>query len=247
MLSALEVIRTDNRASDAIRPVKITRPFTKYAEGSVLIEMGETKVVCTASVEEKVPPFLRDKGQGWITAEYGMLPRSTHDRMSREASKGKQGGRTLEIQRLVGRALRAVTDMKQMGERTVWIDCDVIQADGGTRTASITGSFIALADAFTALKDKKLITQCPLLDYLAAISVGKVNGQVWLDLCYEEDSQAQVDMNLVMTGNGRLVEVQGTAEQSPFSKNDLDDFLALGWSGIQNLINIQKELVGSLS
>ncbi len=246
-MSALEETRADNRAPDAIRPVKITRPFTKYAEGSVLIEMGETKVVCTASVEEKVPPFLRDKGQGWITAEYGMLPRSTHDRMSREASKGKQGGRTLEIQRLVGRALRAVTDMKQMGERTVWIDCDVIQADGGTRTASITGSFIALADAFAALKEKKLITQSPLLDYLAAISVGKVNGQVWLDLCYEEDSRAQVDMNLVMTGAGRLVEVQGTAEQSPFSKNDLDDFLALGWRGIQNLIDIQKKLVGSLS
>jgi len=247
MLSALEIVRSDNRSADAIRPVIITRSFTKYAEGSVLIEMGETKVVCTASVEEKVPPFLRDKGQGWITAEYGMLPRSTHDRMSREASKGKQGGRTLEIQRLVGRALRAVTDMKQMGERTVWIDCDVIQADGGTRTASITGSFIALADAFATLKGKKLITQCPLLDYLAAISVGKVSGQVRVDLCYEEDSQAEVDMNLVMTGNGRLVEVQGTAEQAPFSKKDLDEFLAVGWSGIQNLINIQKELVGSLT
>ena len=241
-----EPIRTDNRASDAIRPVNIIRPFTKYAEGSVLIEMGETKVVCTASVEEKVPPFLRDKGQGWVTAEYGMLPRSTHERMSREASRGKQGGRTLEIQRLVGRALRAVTDMRQMGERTVWIDCDVIQADGGTRTASITGSFIALADAFATLKEKQLITQCPLLDYLAAISVGKVNGQVRLDLSYEEDSQAEVDMNLVMTGNGRLVEVQGTAEQAPFSKKDLDDFLEVGWSGIQRLVNIQKELVGSL-
>ncbi|MDX1411646.1 MAG: ribonuclease PH [Nitrospirales bacterium] len=241
-----EPIRIDNRASDTIRPVKITRPFTKFAEGSVLIEMGETKVICTASVEEKVPLFLRDKGQGWITAEYGMLPRSTHERMSREASKGKQGGRTLEIQRLVGRALRAVTDMKQMGERTVWIDCDVIQADGGTRTASITGSFIALADAFATLKEKQLIKQCPLLDYLAAISVGKVDGQVRLDLSYEEDSRAEVDMNLVMTGNGRLVEIQGTAEQAPFSKKDLDDFLEMGWTGIRRLVNIQKELVGSL-
>jgi ribonuclease PH len=247
MLDMPSTIRSDNRPPDAIRPVKITRPFTKYAEGSVLIEMGETKVVCTASVEEKIPSFLRDKGQGWVTAEYGMLPRSTHERMSREASKGKQSGRTLEIQRLVGRALRAVIDMKQMGERTVWIDCDVIQADGGTRTASITGAYIALADAFAALKEKKLITQNPLLDYLAAISVGKVNGQVRLDLSYEEDSQAEVDMNLVMTGNGRLVEVQGTAEQSPFSKKDLDDFLAVGWSGIQSLIKLEKELVGGLA
>lgn len=247
MLPTLGLPRSDNRRAEDIRPVKITRPFTKYAEGSVLIEMGETKVVCTASVEEKVPPFLRDKGQGWITAEYGMLPRSTHDRMSREASKGKQGGRTLEIQRLVGRALRAVTDMNQMGERSIWIDCDVIQADGGTRTASITGSFIALADAFTTLKEKGLIKQCPLLDYLAAISVGKIGGEIRLDLAYDEDSQADVDMNLVMTGNGRLVEVQGTAEKAPFSKKDLDEFLALGWSGIQTLIKLQKDLVGPLS
>ncbi len=238
--------RSDNRGPEEHRPVNIIRPFTKYAEGSVLIEMGETKVICTASVEEKVPPFLRDKGQGWVTAEYGMLPRSTHDRMSREASRGKQSGRTLEIQRLVGRALRAVTDMYQMGERTVWIDCDVIQADGGTRTASITGAFIALADAFASLKEKKLITQSPLLDYLAAISVGKIGGQVRLDLAYEEDSQAEVDMNVVMTGKGQLVEIQGTAEQSPFSKQDLDEFMALGWRGIQSLITIQKNLVGPI-
>jgi ribonuclease PH len=247
MLPLLTLPRPDNRRAEDIRPVKITRPFTKYAEGSVLIEMGETKVVCTASVEEKVPPFLRDKGQGWITAEYGMLPRSTHERMSREASKGKQGGRTLEIQRLVGRALRAVTDMNQMGERSIWIDCDVIQADGGTRTASITGSFIALADAFINLKAKGLIKQNPLLDYLAAISVGKVGGEIRLDLAYDEDSRADVDMNLVMTGNGRLVEIQGTAEQTPFTKQELDDFMALGWSGIQSLIKLQKELVGPLS
>jgi len=247
MLPISTVPRSDQRQAGDIRPVKITRPFTKYAEGSVLIEMGETKVVCTASVEEKVPSFLRDKGQGWITAEYGMLPRSTHDRMSREASKGKQGGRTLEIQRLVGRALRAVTDMKQMGERSVWVDCDVIQADGGTRTAAITGAFIALADAFASLKTKGLIKQNPLLDYLAAISVGKVYGEIRLDLAYDEDSQADVDMNLVMTGNGRLVEIQGTAEQAPFSKEDLDDFLTMGWNGIQSLIKLQKELVGPLS
>ena len=247
MLSTLGSARSDNRQADETRPVKITRPFTKYAEGSVLIEMGETKVVCTASVEEKVPLFLRDKGQGWVTAEYGMLPRSTHDRMSREASKGKQSGRTLEIQRLVGRSLRAVTDMNQMGERSIWIDCDVLQADGGTRTAAITGSFIALADAFATLKTKNLIKQCPLLDYLAAISVGKVNGEIRLDLAYDEDSQADVDMNLVMTGNGRLVEVQGTAEHAPFTKKELDDFLALGWSGIQRLIALQKELVGPIS
>ena len=238
--------RSDGRRADEIRAVKITRPFTKYAEGSVLIEMGETKVICNASVEEKVPPFLRDKGQGWVTAEYGMLPRSTHDRTQREASRGRQGGRTLEIQRLVGRALRAVTDMKKMGERTVWIDCDVIQADGGTRTAAITGSFIALADALTNLKEKKLLQQQPLRDYLAAISVGKVGGEIRVDLAYDEDSTADVDMNLVMTGQGRLVEVQGTAEQAPFEKQDLDDFLSYGWSGIQTLIKLQKELLGTL-
>jgi len=211
------------------------------------MEMGETKVICTASIEEKVPSFLRDKGQGWVTAEYSMLPRSTHDRTQREASRGKQGGRTLEIQRLVGRALRAVTDMSKLGERTVWIDCDVIQADGGTRTASITGSFIALADAVTHLQEKNLIQQQPLKDYLAAISVGKVKGDIVVDLTYDEDSIAEVDMNLVMTGNGRMVEVQGTAESEPFEKKDLDVFLTYGWSGIQTLIKLQKEIVGTLS
>ena len=240
-------IRADGRQVDEIRPVKITRPFTKYAEGSVLLEMGETKVICTASVEEKVPPFLRDKGQGWVTAEYGMLPRSTHDRTQREASRGKQGGRTLEIQRLVGRALRAVTDMSKLGERTVWIDCDVIQADGGTRTASITGSFIALADAVNSLKEKNAIQGQPLKDYLAAISVGKVGGEILVDLAYTEDSAAEVDMNLVMTGNGRLVEIQGTAESEPFEKKDLDEFLTYGWSGIQTLIKFQRDLVGTLT
>ena len=241
------LIRSDGRRVDEIRAVKITRPFTKYAEGSVLMEMGETKVICTASIEEKVPSFLRDKGQGWVTAEYSMLPRSTHDRTQREASRGKQGGRTLEIQRLVGRALRAVTDMNKLGERTVWIDCDVIQADGGTRTASITGSFIALADAVAKLQEKNLIQQQPLKDYLAAISVGKVKGDIVVDLTYDEDSTAEVDMNLVMTGNGRMVEVQGTAEGEPFEKKDLDAFITYGWSGIQTLIKFQREIVGTLS
>ncbi len=240
------LLRGDGRRRDQIRPVKITRDFIKYAEGSVFIEMGGTKVICTASVEEKVPPFLKDKGRGWVTAEYAMLPRATHDRTQREAVKGKQGGRTLEIQRLVGRSLRAVTDTAEMGERTIWIDCDVIQADGGTRTASITGSFVALADAFTALKQRKLIKKRPLTDYLAAISVGKVGGEVIVDLAYEEDSLAEVDMNLVMTGRGRFVEVQGTAEHVPFEKKDLEEFLGLGWDAIQNLIALQKDLIGSL-
>ena len=246
MHPSMSLIRRDGRRKNQARPVTITRNFIKYAEGSVLIEMGGTKVICTASVEEKVPPFLKDKGRGWVTAEYAMLPRATQDRTPREAAKGKQGGRTLEIQRLVGRSLRAVTDMAHMGERTIWIDCDVIQADGGTRTASITGSFVALADAFTVLKQKKLIKKRPLADYLAAISVGKVGGEVMVDLAYEEDSLAEVDMNLVMTGRGRYVEVQGTAEQAPFEKKDFDEFLNAGWEAIENLIALQKELIGNL-
>ena len=246
MNGGMALLRGDGRRKDQVRPVNITRNFIKYAEGSVLIEMGGTKVICTASVEEKVPPFLKDKGRGWVTAEYAMLPRATQDRTQREAVKGKQGGRTLEIQRLVGRALRAVTDTLEMGERTIWIDCDVIQADGGTRTASITGAFVALADAFAALKQKKMIKKRPLTDYLAAISVGKVGGEVIVDLAYEEDSLAEVDMNLVMTGRGRFVEVQGTAEHVPFEKKDLDEFLSLGWDAIQNLVSIQKKLIGGL-
>ena len=235
--------RTDGRRRDEIRPVSVTRPFIKHADGSVLLEMGDTKVICTASIEEKIPAFLREKGQGWVTAEYAMLPRATHERTPREASRGKQSGRTLEIQRLIGRALRAVTDMSVMGERTIWIDCDVIQADGGTRTASITGAFIALVDAFVKLQEKKLLEKIPLTDYLAAVSVGKVGGELFVDLCYEEDSMAEVDMNLVMTGQGRLVEVQGTAERGTFGKNELDDFLSLGWDGIQQLVKLQKGLV----
>ncbi|NKB81072.1 MAG: ribonuclease PH [Nitrospirales bacterium] len=244
---AARLQRQDGRRYDQIRPVNITRPFLKYADGSVLMEMGDTKVICTASIEEKVPPFLRDKEQGWVTAEYAMLPRATHDRTTREATRGKQGGRTLEIQRLVGRALRAVTDMTQMGSRTIWIDCDVIQADGGTRTASITGAFIALADALMKLKSQNLLKRCPLTDYLAAISVGKVGQQNMVDLCYEEDSLAEVDMNLVMTGNGRLIEIQGTAERAPFDKDDLDEFLQLGSEATQQLVTIQKELIGPLT
>jgi ribonuclease PH len=246
MNAATKLIRGDGRRRDQTRPVKITRDFIKHAEGSVLIEMGGTKVICTASVEEKVPPFLRDKGRGWVTAEYAMLPRATHERTSREAVKGKQGGRTLEIQRLVGRALRAVVDTNGMGERTIWIDCDVIQADGGTRTASITGAFVALADAFTVLKRKNSIKKRPLTDYLAAVSVGKVGGEAMVDLAYAEDSLADVDMNLVMTGRGRFVEVQGTAEQVSFDKKDLDEFLDLGWKAIQELVSLQKEMIGNL-
>jgi ribonuclease PH len=246
MTQGMHLHRVDGRRRDEVRPVTITRNFIKHAEGSVLMEMGGTKVICTASVEEKVPPFLRDKRVGWVTAEYAMLPRATHERTPREAVKGKQGGRTLEIQRLVGRALRAVTDMAGMGERTIWIDCDVIQADGGTRTAAITGSFIALADALTVLKKKELIKKRPLTDYLAAISVGRVGGEVLVDLAYEEDSRAEVDMNLVMTGRERFVEVQGTAERQAFEKKDLDEFLSLGWKAIKGLVELQKELIGDL-
>ena len=247
MASGAGVGRIDGRRRDQIRPVRVTRNFTKHAGGSVLIEMGDTKVICTASIEEKVPPFLKGKGAGWVTAEYAMLPRATHDRSPRESVKGKQGGRTLEIQRLVGRALRAVIDTGRLGERTIWIDCDVIQADGGTRTASITGSFIALADAVGVLKKKDLIKVNPLTDYLAAISIGKVGGQVMVDLAYEEDSHAEVDLNLVMTGAGQYVEVQGTAEKTPFNKKDMDEFLDLGWGAIRELVDLQKSLIGSLS
>lgn len=246
MNSGMQLLRQDGRRKDEVRPVKIFRDFIKYAEGSVLIEMGGTKVICTASVEEKVPPFLKDRGRGWVTAEYAMLPRATQERTPREAVRGRQGGRTLEIQRLVGRSLRAVTDTAEMGERTIWIDCDVIQADGGTRTASITGSFVALADAFAVLKKKGLIKKRPLTDYLAAISVGRVGGEVLVDLAYEEDAMAEVDMNLVMTGRGRFVEVQGTAERTPFGQKDLEEFLAGGWKAIQDLVVLQKKLIGEL-
>ncbi|MBI1824458.1 MAG: ribonuclease PH [Nitrospirae bacterium] len=239
-------MRSNSRKPSDLRPVKITRNFIKHAEGSVLIEMGDTKVICTASIEEKVPPFLKGSGKGWITSEYAMIPRSSQERIPRESSKGKLGGRTHEIQRLIGRALRAVVDLDSLGERTLWIDCDVIQADGGTRTASITGSFIALADAFSLIQKRGLIKKIPLKDYLAAISVGRINGEVYLDLDYSEDSTAQTDMNVVMTGKEQFVEIQGTAEKGSFSREDLDQFLIYAKKGILELIEIQKQLIGHL-
>jgi len=236
-------MRNDGRRMNEMRKVKIKRNVLKYAEGSCMIEMGNTKVICSASVEDKVPPFLRNTGSGWITAEYGMLPRSCQSRIDREASRGKQSGRTQEIQRLIGRSMRSIAELKKLGERTIWIDCDVIQGDGGTRTASITGSFIALADALTKLKNKKLIDSIPLTDYVAAISVGIVNGEKCLDLNYEEDSGAEVDMNIIMTGAEKMVEVQGTAEKKPFSAKDLNDLISLAKSGIDDLIGLQKKLI----
>jgi ribonuclease PH len=239
-------MRADGRKNNALRPVKITRNFIKHAEGSVLIEMGDTKVIVTATVEERVPPFLRNKGKGWVTAEYAMIPRSSRERIMRESVKGKINGRTHEIQRLIGRSLRAVTDLSRLGEKSILIDCDVIQADGGTRTASITGAFIAFADALLSLKKGGKITANPLLDYLAAVSVGKVGNEILLDLNYAEDSTAEVDMNIVMTGSGKFVEVQGTAEQTPFAKKELDLLLKFAAQGIKKLMKMQKEMIGSL-
>jgi len=235
-------MRVDGRKADELRKIKITKNYLKSAEGSVLIEMGDTKVICTATVDKSVPPFLRGKGVGWVTAEYAMLPRSSAQRISRERSK--VGGRTHEIQRLIGRALRSVVDMNALGERTVLIDCDVIQADGGTRTASITGAYIALVEALQHIKAQGTIDQVPVTDYLAAISVGIVDGKPVLDLCYNEDSAAEVDLNLVMTGTGKIVEVQGTAEGEPFSKAEMNKLIALGEKGIKALIKKQKEILG---
>ncbi len=236
-------MRNDGRRLDEMRKVKIKRNVLKFAEGSCMIEMGNTKVICSASVEDKVPPFLRNTGSGWITAEYGMLPRSCKSRIDREASRGKQSGRTQEIQRLIGRSMRSIAELKKLGERTIWIDCDVIQGDGGTRTASITGSFIALVDALRKLKNEKIINSIPLTDYVAAISVGIVNNEKCMDLNYEEDSGAEVDMNIIMTGSGKMVEVQGTAEKKPFSEKDLNDLIGLAKGGIEDLISIQKKLI----
>ncbi|GAB6173177.1 ribonuclease PH [Paradesulfitobacterium aromaticivorans] len=233
--------RTNGRAYDDLRPVKITRSFTKVPEGSVLIEVGETKVLCTASIEEKVPPFQKGTGQGWVTAEYSMLPRATQVRTQREASKGKLTGRTMEIQRLIGRALRSVIDLKKLGERTIWLDCDVLQADGGTRTASITGAYVALVDAVRILLAKRALAHNPILDSIAAVSVGKIHGEAWLDLAYEEDSQAEVDMNVVMTGSGKFVEIQGTAEKIAFDREELDWFLLLAEKGIKELMGFQQQ------
>jgi len=229
-----------------MRLVKITPNYLKYAEGSVLIEAGDTWVICTASVEDKVPPFLKGTGLGWVTAEYGLLPRSTETRNVREASRGKVSGRTSEIQRLVGRSLRAVVDFEALGERTIWIDCDVIQADGGTRTASITGAFVAMCMAMRGLKEQGLIERMPVKDYVAAISVGIVDGEAVLDLEYAEDSRAEVDMNVVMTGKGEFVEIQGTAEGKPFSRAQMDKLLDLAAGGIRELIAIQRGIIGEI-
>jgi ribonuclease PH len=236
-------MRPDGRKNNEIRDVKIRRNFIGVAEGSVLIEMGDTRVICTATIEDKVPPFMKDQKRGWITAEYSMLPRATQTRIVRDSSTGRISGRTHEIQRLIGRALRSVVDLSSLGERTIWIDCDVIQADGGTRTAAITGSFICLSDALRYALRNGLIEKTPIKDYLAAISVGIVNGEPRLDLCYLEDSIAEVDMNIVMTGSGRFVEIQGTAEGMTFSKATLDSLLTLAGGGIHSLIVMQKKLM----
>ncbi len=239
-------MRADGRAPDRIRKVKITRNYIKPAEGSCLIEVGDTKVICTASIEERVPPFLRGLEEGWITAEYSMLPRSSSTRIRREGERGILKGRTHEIQRLIGRSLRAVVDLKALGERTIWLDCDVIQADGGTRTASITGAFVALIDALKWLKKEGKITSWPIRDFVAATSVGIVDGKSLLDLTYKEDSKASVDINVVMTGERKFVEVQGTAEEHPFTKSEMERLIGLASKGIEKLIAIQKEALGKL-
>ncbi|HEY9018187.1 ribonuclease PH [Thiomicrospira sp.] len=236
-------MRPSGRNAPALRDISITRHFTKHAEGSVLIEFGDTKVICTATVEDTVPPFLRGQSQGWLTAEYGMLPRSTNTRMRREASAGKQGGRTLEIQRLIGRSLRAALDLKKLGERTIYIDCDVIQADGGTRTASITGGFVALVLALETLIEQGKLTENPLAHYIASVSVGVYKGEVVVDLDYAEDSNADTDMNLVMTETGDFIEVQGTAEAAPFSLAQMNQMMSMGQAAIFELIEKQKQAI----
>ncbi|GEA16373.1 MAG: ribonuclease [Moorella sp. (in: firmicutes)] len=243
----MALTRVKGRSPRELRPVTIERHYLKYAEGSVLISIGDTRVICSATVEEKVPPFLRNSGRGWITAEYALLPRSTRERTVREATRGRPSGRTQEIQRLIGRALRSVVDTAVLGERTIWLDCDVLQADGGTRTAAITGSFVALADALAGLVAAGTIPRLPLQDFLAAISVGLVDGELLLDLDFEEDSHASIDMNVVMTGSGQLVEVQGTAEKQPFSREEMAAMLDLAGEGIARLIAIQRQVLGPLA
>ncbi len=235
-------MRPDGRKNDELRPIHIEKNFIKNADGSVLIEVGNTRVICTASIENKVPPFLKDQKKGWITAEYGMLPRSTPVRMLRESTAGRVGGRTHEIQRLIGRALRAIVDLEKLGERTIWIDCDVIEADGGTRTASITGGYLALKEAIKKAIETGMLNSNPIKDSVGAISVGIISGEPRLDLCYTEDSQAEVDMNIVMTGSGKLIEVQGTAEILPFSKENLLQLLALAEKGIKELLRLINQL-----
>jgi ribonuclease PH len=239
-------MRLNDRAPHELRPTTITPDFLQHAEGSVLIEVGRTKVICSASIEERVPPFLRGTGKGWVTAEYGMLPRATSTRTTREAATGKVGGRTMEIQRLIGRSMRSVVRLAELGERTVWVDCDVIQADGGTRTASITGAFVALVMALDKMRQQSLIRSVPVNDYVAATSVGIVGGMPLLDLAYEEDSKADVDMNVVKTGDGRFIEIQGTAEAEPFGTDALTGLLALADRGIADLIAKQRAIVGTI-
>lgn len=240
-------MRADGRKPKQLRPLTITPAYLKTADGSVLIEVGDTRVICTAKLEERVPQFLRNSGKGWITAEYGMLPGSSQARIGREASRGKVGGRTHEIQRLIGRSLRAIADLKSFGEKTVWVDCDVIQADGGTRTASITGAYVALREAAARWLDKGIIVKDPVKDSIAAVSVGIIDGKVLLDLTYEEDSRADVDMNFVMTGTGRFVEVQGTAESKPFTGKQLERMTELAQEGIRELLKAQKQVIGGFS
>jgi ribonuclease PH len=240
------MVRLDGRSPAAVRPITLTPEYVMHAEGSVLIEVGRTRVICTASVEDRVPPFLRGSGKGWVTAEYGMLPRATSTRTTREASTGKVGGRTQEIQRLIGRSLRSVTTLAELGERTIWVDCDVIQADGGTRTAAITGGFVALVLALERLRTQAVIGRIPITDYLAATSVGIVDGTPLLDLAYDEDSRADVDMNIVKTSGGRFIEVQGTAESQPFDRPALDALLELADAGIKTLVDKQREIVGKI-
>jgi ribonuclease PH len=239
-------MRSDGRKQNQLRQLAITPSYIKTADGSVLIEMGDTKVICTAKLEERVPPFLRNSGKGWITAEYGMLPGSSQVRIDRESSRGRVGGRTHEIQRLIGRSLRAVADLKSLGERSVWIDCDVIQADGGTRTASITGAYVALAEAVRRWLDRRIISADPIKDAVAAVSIGMIDGKILLDLCYEEDSKADVDMNFVMTGSGKFIEVQGTAESAPFTKHQMQRMSEIAQQGIKELLKAQKKVIASL-
>ena len=239
-------MRADGRKNKELRPIVITPGYIKHADGSVLIEVGDTRVICTAKLEDRVPPFLRNSGKGWITAEYGMLPGSSQARIAREAARGKIGGRTHEIQRLIGRSLRAIASLELLGERTVWIDCDVIQADGGTRTASITGAYVALVEAARRWLREGVIKQPPVRDSVAAVSVGVVDGKVLLDLNYQEDSRAEVDMNVVMTRSGKFVEVQGTAESAPFTQKKLDQMTEMAKEGIREILNVQKKILAAL-
>jgi ribonuclease PH len=239
-------MRSDGRKAGQLRPLKITPSYIKTAEGSVLIEMGDTKVICTAKLEDRVPPFLRNSGKGWITAEYGMLPASSETRIGRESSRGRVGGRTHEIQRLIGRSLRTIADLRSLGEKTIWVDCDVIQADGGTRTLSITGAYVALAEATRKWRQRGILATDPIKDSVAAVSIGMVDGKILLDLSYEEDSKADVDMNFVMTGSGKFIEVQGTAETRPFTRKQMERMAEIAQSGIKELLREQKKVIASL-